>query len=177
MVELQLAHTSALTTAQLHVVRALLDDVFAGEMTDDDYEHALGGMHALLWDDGVLVGHGSVVLRRLLHGDRSLRTGYVEGVAVRADRRRRGHGARLMDALEQVVRGGYELGALASSDEALRFYAGRDWQPWTGTASVLAPSGIARTPDDEDCLFVLPVTVDLDRSGDLACDWRGGDVW
>ena len=82
-----------------------------------------------------------------------------------------------MAALEDVVRGGYELGALASSDEALLFYAGRDWQPWTGTASVVAPTGRVRTPDDEDCLFVLPVSVELDPDGDLACDWRGGDVW
>ena len=177
MVDLQLAHTSALSPAQLGAVRGLLEDVFPGELTDDDYEHALGGMHALVWDGDELVGHGSVVLRRLLHGDRALRTGYVEGVAVRAQRRREGHGARLMAALEDVVRGGYELGALASSDEALRFYASRGWQPWTGTASVLAPTGVERTADDEDCLFILPVSVELDPDGDLACDWRDGDVW
>jgi hypothetical protein len=37
-------------------------------------------------------------VRRLLHGGRALRTEYVEGVAVRADRRRRGHSAVIMAA-------------------------------------------------------------------------------
>jgi aminoglycoside 2'-N-acetyltransferase I len=38
-------------------------------------------------DGDELVGHGAVVMRRLLHDAQALRTGYVEGVAVRADRR------------------------------------------------------------------------------------------
>ena len=35
-------------------------------------------MHALASEGDRLVGHGSVVQRRLLHGGRALRTGYVE---------------------------------------------------------------------------------------------------
>ena len=56
-------------------------------------------MHAIVEEDGVIVAHGAVVQRRLLHGGRALRTGYVEGVAVRPDRQRRGLGAALMTAL------------------------------------------------------------------------------
>src|SRR3712207_8893328 len=44
--------------------------------------------------------------------------GYVEGVAVRPDRRGRGHAAAVMSALERVVRSAYELGALGTTDEA-----------------------------------------------------------
>jgi aminoglycoside 2'-N-acetyltransferase I len=44
----------------------------------------------------------------------------VEAVGVRADRRGRGHGAAMMDALEQVVRGAYQLGALRASEAARR---------------------------------------------------------
>ena len=62
-------------------------------------------MHALVWEDGELVGHAALVQRRLLHGGRALRAGYVEGVGVRPDRQRRGHGAALMAALERVLRG------------------------------------------------------------------------
>ena len=80
-------------------------------------------MHALMWEEGELIGHASVVQRRMLHGGRALRTGYVEGVGVRADRHRRGHGATMMAALERVIRGAYDLGALGSSDMALEFYA------------------------------------------------------
>jgi len=73
-------------------------------MTDDAWDHALGGMHALAWEAGQLVGHASVVQRRLLHRGRALRAGYVEGVAVRADRRGHGYGAAMMDEIERVVR-------------------------------------------------------------------------
>ena len=120
--EVQTAHTADLDAATLKAVRALLDDVFGG-MTGQDSEHALGGVHALVWEGAELIGHASVIQRRLLNGGRALRTGYVEAVGVRADRRGRGHGAAMMDALEQVVRGAYQLGALRASDAAEAFYA------------------------------------------------------
>ena len=177
MAEVQVAHTAWLDPPELQAVRMLLDEAFNGDVTDDDYEHALGGMHALVWEGTELIGHGSVVMRRLLHGGRALRTGYVEGVAVRSDRRRRGHGAAVMTALERLIRGGYEIGALGASDGATRFYAERGWQVWTGTASVISPRGIERAPDEEGWIYVLPVTAQLTPDGDLACDWRAGDVW
>lgn len=114
LIEVRTAHTADLPAATLAAVRALLDAVFEGDMSDHDWEHALGGVHALVWEENEVVGHGSVVQRRLVHGGQGLRTGYVEGVGVRADRRRRGHGAAMMHALERVVRGAYELGALAA---------------------------------------------------------------
>src|SRR3954467_4708596 len=103
MAEVRTAHTAALSKAELRKIRLLLGDVF-DDLTDDDYEHSLGGIHALVWDGDDLIGHGSVIMRRLTHAGRALRTGYVEGVAVRADQRRHGHGAALMSALEQVIR-------------------------------------------------------------------------
>ena len=53
---------------------------------------ALGGLHALAWDDETLIGHAAVIQRRMIYGGRALRTGYVEGVGVRADRQGRGVG-------------------------------------------------------------------------------------
>lgn len=177
MTRLQTVHTARLGSAERHAIRELLYHAFEGDVDDDDYEHTLGGMHALVWEGTDLVGHGSVVMRRLVHRGRALRTGYVEGVAVRSDRRRRGHGARVMDALEDIVRGAYEIGALGATEEAAAFYAGRGWLVWPGTASVLTPTGAVRTPEEEGWILVLPVTAELDQEGDLACDWRGGDVW
>lgn len=172
------AHTADLDAALLGAARALLDDAFRGEFDDDDWEHGLGGVHALAVEDGELVGHASVVQRRLLHGGRALRTGYLEGVAVRADHRGRGLGAALMGPLERVVRGAHQLGALASTEEALGFYAARGWQRWRGPTSVLGPEGVRRTPDGDGAVFVLPSPgLALDLDGDLACDWRDGDVW
>jgi aminoglycoside 2'-N-acetyltransferase I len=116
MPEVHTAHTAELAPATLAAARGLLDRVFEDDMSDHDWDHALGGVHALVWDGGELIGHASVVQRRLLHGGRALRAGYVEGVAVRADQRRRGHGAALMDAVESVIRRAYELGALSATD-------------------------------------------------------------
>jgi aminoglycoside 2'-N-acetyltransferase I len=82
-----------------------------------------------------------------------------------------------MGAVEAVIRGAYDLGALGATDVGARLYASRGWQRWTGTASVLAPGGIERTPEVDGSIYVLPVAVELDADGDLACDWRDGDVW
>ena len=177
MAELHTGHTADLSEEDLRAIRGLLCEAFEDEVTDEDYEHALGGMHALIWDGPDLIGHGSVVMRRLLHGGRALRTGYVEGVAVRADRRRRGHGSALMAPLERVIRRAYELGALGASDDGAAFYAGRGWRVWTGTASVITPLGLQRTEAEEGAIYVLPGSAALVPDGDLACDWRGGDVW
>ncbi|MEU4803506.1 GNAT family N-acetyltransferase [Actinosynnema sp. NPDC023587] len=171
------AHTSAVDPVVLGVARALCDNAFDGGFSDDDWDHALGGVHAFVWEDDELVGHGSVVQRRLLHHGQAWRTGYVEAVAVRSDRRRRGYGAAVMGALEDVVRRAYQVGALASADTALDFYAGRGWRLWRGPTSVLGPAGPARTRDDDGGIFVLPVEVVPDLDGPLSCDWRGGDVW
>ncbi len=176
MAGLVVAHTADLDAATRAAARALLADVFS-DFADHDWEHALGGVHALLWEAGELIGHASVVQRRLLHAGQALRTGYVEGVGVRADRRGRGHGATLMAALERVVRDAYDLGALGAADAAASFYAARGWQLWRGPTSALTPSGITRTPEEDGGIYVLPVTAPLNLNGELSCDWREGDVW
>jgi aminoglycoside 2'-N-acetyltransferase I len=177
--ELRAAHTADLTPEDLLAVRVLLDGAFPADeaYTEEDHEHALGGVHALLWEGQELIGHGSVVMRRLLHDGRALRTGYVEAVAVRADRRRRGHGDLLMGTLERVIRQGYVLGALSTSGMAGAFYAARGWQVWTGTVSVVTPHGVERAEDEEGGIYVLPGSASLTAGGDLACDWRDGEPW
>ncbi len=151
------------------------------EFTDTDWDHALGGMHALICQRGALIGHAAVVQRRFLYGGTSLRCGYVEAIAVREDHRGEGLGSALMDAVEQVVRGGYHLGALSSSEWARPLYTTRGWLPWTGPTSVLAPDGLTRTPGNDGSLLVFPgqlePTVVLDTSTAITCDWRHGAVW
>lgn len=174
---LRVAHTAELESALLDEVRAMLTEVFEGDFEEHDWEHALGGIHALAHEDGALVGHASVVQRRLIHGGRALRCGYVEAVGVKAHARRRGHAGALMDAIERVIRGAYEVGALGASDMALPFYRARGWLPWEGETYALTPDGLVRTPDDDDSLHVLEVAHRLDRGGRIACDWRNGAVW
>jgi len=177
MAELQVAHTADLDPAALDAVRALLEAVFVDDFSDHDWEHSLGGIHAIVWEDGEPIGHASVVQRRLVHGGRALRAGYVEGVGVRAARRRLGHGDAMMEALERVIRGGYELGALGASEDGAGFYGARGWERWQGRTSALTPDGIVRTEEEDEWIFVLPVAVPIDLSGELTCDWRDGDVW
>jgi aminoglycoside 2'-N-acetyltransferase I len=80
--ELRTAHTAELDTGAKSAIRSLMDTAF-GTVSDDTFDNVLGGVHALIVEDGELIGHGSVVQRRLLHAGRALRTGYIEGVAVR----------------------------------------------------------------------------------------------
>ena len=171
------AHTGDLDAATLAAARALLEGVFRGDFGEHDWEHALGGMHALVWEGAEIVAHGAVVQRRLLHGGRALRAGYVEGVGVRADRRRRGYGDAVMEALERVIRAAYDLGALGATDEAVSLYEARGWRPWRGPTSALTPAGVVPTDEEAGSVYVLEASVPLDRSGELTCDWRDGDVW
>ena len=177
MAEVRTAHTADLDAATLAAARALMDDAFGDDFEEADWEHALGGIHALVWEGGELIGHGSVVLRRMLHGGRALRTGYVEAVAVRADHRRRGHGGAVMAPLEHVIRVAYDLGALGATDAGAALYRSRGWQRWEGRLSALTPTGVERTEEEEGYIYVLPVSASLDLAGELTCDWRDGDVW
>lgn len=177
MAKIVVGHTGQLDSVVLDAARALLERVFDGDLTDQDWEHALGGVHALAWDGPELIGHASLIQRRLLHGGRALRTGYVEAVGVSADHRRRGHGDAMMEALERVARGAYEVAALGATDEGAAFYAARGWSVWRGPTSALTPTGVVRTEEEDDCIHVLPLWAALDLNGELTCDWRDGDVW
>ncbi|MFN2464240.1 MAG: GNAT family N-acetyltransferase [Candidatus Dormibacteria bacterium] len=172
----EIAHSAELDAASLRAVRELLESSF-DEVTEHDWDHALGGMHALAWNGSELIGHGSIIQRRLLYGGRALRAGYVEGVGVRPDSRRRGIGGAVMAELERFAGSAYNLGALGSSDDGLGLYLSRGWQSWRGRLAVLSPGGIVDTPDELGAVLVLPGAKPLDLDGELICDWREGDAW
>lgn len=172
------AHTADLTPAELSAIRVLLDDAFDGDFSDEDFEHGLGGVHALVQDDaGRFVAHGSVIMRRVRYRDRWLRVGYVEAVAVRADARRAGLGGRVMAELERVIDRAYDAGMLSASDEGAALYAARGWAVWRGRVCALGPEGVVHLPDEEGTTFVRPALAGaLDLASELVFDWRDGDV-
>ena len=170
-------HTADLSPAQRAAARDLLDRSFDGRFGDDNWEHALGGLHVLIYEAERLIAHAAVVQRRLLLGDRALRTGYVEAVAVDSDRRGFGYGAAVMTEAERIVRSAYDLGALSARDWNAGFYLARGWQRWAGETAVLAPAGVVATPDEDGTTYVLPVGGPIELTARLACDWRPGDVW
>ncbi|GAA3295790.1 aminoglycoside 2'-N-acetyltransferase [Streptomyces cinereospinus] len=171
------AHTADLAPAELAAARALVRDAFDGDLTDEDWGHTLGGMHALVHDERGLVAHGAVVMRRARYGGRRLRVGCAEGVAVRADARRRGHGGTVTAALEGVVARAYDLVALSAGDDGARLCAARGRRVCGGRLCALGPDGVVRLPDEEGSTCVWPVPADGDDpDAELLFDWRDGDV-
>jgi len=169
--------TSAPDVRLLGVIRALLAEVFGEGFTEQDWQNTCGGLHALAWQGDELIGHGSIVPRRFLYRDRTLCTGYLEAVAVRAGWRRQGHGTALMEQLEDVLRASYDFGALTSSVGAEPFYASRPWSAWRGPVSVLTPHGVEETTLERELYVFVQSADSIDVSERLACDWREGDLW
>jgi aminoglycoside 2'-N-acetyltransferase I len=162
-------------------IRDLLEAAFGQEdeerFSDDDWDHALGGTHFVLEQDGVIVAHASVVERELHVGGRPVRTGYVEAVATAPDWQGSGLGSLVMADVTTYIRDRFDLGALGTDRHS--FYARLGWQTWTGPSSVRTPVGPRRTPDEDGYIMVLPTPTSppLDRSAPISCDWRPGDVW
>jgi aminoglycoside 2'-N-acetyltransferase I len=179
VVGLSRAATAELAPADLEAVRRLVFAAFGGRFDEHDWDHTLGGTHLLAVEDGEIVAHGAVVPRTLEAGGRALRTGYVEGVATRGDRRRRGLATLVMRAANRVVEEAYELGALSDGTRIPGFYERLGWERWQGPTFVAAPQGRVRTAEEDGSVLVLrtPATADLDPTGPLVCDWRAGDVW
>ncbi|MFG3549945.1 GNAT family N-acetyltransferase [Streptomyces sp. NPDC047725] len=172
------AHTADLTAHELSAVRALLHDAFDGDFSDDDWDHSLGGVHALVHDEHGLAAHGSLVMRRVRLRGRWLRTGYVEAVAVRRDVRRTGLGGLVMGALEEIVTRAYDLGALSASDDGALLYTARGWHVWGGRIHALGPDGVVRLAEEEGSTYVWPASAGAAGAdgGELLFDWRDGDV-
>lgn len=178
------ARTADLTATELDDLRRLLDAAFSTAdipldewFTEDDWQHALGGTHVLAYDDGRLVGHGSVVDRRLYAGDQPLDTGYVEAVGVEPSVQRTGIGSDVMREIADIIRARYELGALGTGSPG--FYTRLGWQVWAGPTFVQTDARRDRTPDEDGAILILhtPRTPLLDLTDALTCEWRPGDVW
>lgn len=172
--------TDDLTPTEVSALRALLWAAFPpGEegFTEDDWEHALGGMHFLVDDDGGIAAHASVVERELHVAGRPVRTGYVEAVATTPGSQGRGLGSLVMRDVTAYVRDGYELGALGTGLHG--FYERLGWETWRGPTSVRTDRGEQRTPDEDGYILVLrtPTSPELDLTAPISCEWRIGDVW
>jgi aminoglycoside 2'-N-acetyltransferase I len=82
-----------------------------------------------------------------------------------------------MGAVGGHVRARYDLGGLSTGSPA--FYARLGWLRWEGPTWVEGPDGRVRTPEDDGGVMVLPTAQlpEPDRSTDITCRWRSGDVW
>ena len=173
--------TSELTTSEIQAIRALMDVAFGANedarFTEDDWQHAVGGVHFLLELDGEIVAHAAVVEREIHVGGRALPTGYVEAVATDPARQGVGLGSIVMTDVTQYVRERFDLGGLGTGRQS--FYGRLGWQVWAGPSSVRTAGGDELTPDDDGFIMVLPTptTQALDLAAPISCDWRPGDAW
>jgi len=172
--------TEALTPLETAAIRSILWAAFPpGEegFSEDDWQHALGGVHFVLELDGSIVAHAAVVERALEVDGQPVRTGYVEAVATDPARQGQGFGTKLMGAVNGYIREAFELGALGTGSH--HFYERLGWQTWRGPSFVRTASGIRRTPDEDGYILALltgrgPA---LDLDAEISCEWRPGDVW
>jgi aminoglycoside 2'-N-acetyltransferase I len=171
-------HSAQLTPAELEVLRELFAVAWPpGEFDETDWQHAIGGTHVLVEDDGEIRSHAAVVERDIEAAGHLLDTGYVEAVATWPEHEGRGYGSAAMAEAGTIIQERYELGALATGRHA--FYERLGWERWRGPTFVRETDGVARTPDNDDAILVLrtPRTPPIDLAAELVCDWRPGDVW
>jgi aminoglycoside 2'-N-acetyltransferase I len=176
---LRSAPTEGLSDLELTELRMLVFLAFDGGFDSDDWEHTLGGQHFLGLLDDAIVAHASLVARELHVGERAVRTGYVEGVAVAAEHRRNGYGNSVMAQLGDFLAPRFELGALSAAEHNQSFYRRLGWRRWQGPTAVMVNDVAQPTPEDDGGVMILetPSTGQLDHEATLACDWRAGDVW
>ena len=96
--------------------------------TDEDWGHALGGVHFVLEVDGDIAAHASVVERELHTNGLDLTTGYVEAVATRPSLQRRGYGSAVMRGAVSTSIG--PSGWARSARAVARSTSG--WDGWPG---------------------------------------------
>ena len=178
VVDVRLIETGRLSDADRSAIRALLDEAFDGDFSDEDWRHALGGWHAIVRLDASVVAHAALVERRIAVGTRLFRTGYVEAVAVRPSHQRTGLGTAVMASLSELVRTRFELGALSTGE--WQVYEPLGWERWQGPTYVRADDGgLVRSAGEDETVMVLrcAASQDIDPTAPITCDERAGDSW
>ena len=166
---------------EIAAIRVLLERAFGSDeeerFTDNDWDHAVGGVHFVLDLDGEIIAHASVVERELHVDDRPLRTGYVEAVATAPDRQGAGFGSLVMADVTAWIKDRFELGALGTGRQ--RFYERQGWLLWAGPSFVRTSKGPLRTPEEDGYIMVLPTPSSpaLGLTARISCESRPGDAW
>ena len=86
-----------LSATHHRAIRALLDAAFAGDLSDDDADHAAGGLRVLVSAGERIIGHAALIARQMTIDGRAMTVGYIEGVAVIPDMQGKGVGRALME--------------------------------------------------------------------------------
>lgn len=176
--DVRIVESDELLDSDRRAVRALLDRAFAGDFSDADWRHALGGWHAIIGSHEAVLAHAALVERRIVVGQRQLRAGYIEAVAVAPGHQRTGLGTVVMKKLHPLVCSRFDLGVLSTG--AWHFYERLGWERWRGPSYVRAADGQRlRSAAEDDGIMVLRCapTQAIDRTASITCDERDGDSW
>jgi len=178
VVELVVVESDQIDAATRRALRALWDRAFGDRFSDEDADHAYGGVHVLARAGDRLVGHASAVPRRIRFGDMPWRTvGYVEAVATDPDHQGRHVGLRTMERLHEEIRSRWPV-AMLSTGRATGFYERLGWERWRGLSCTRTATGVV--PDGEHGgLMILRCDPSLvpDLSVAVTCEDRPGDAW
>jgi aminoglycoside 2'-N-acetyltransferase I len=176
---LRVVRSAELTSSEWLVLTDLCVAAF-DEPWDSYWEDIGPGVHVLAEDrERGVVGHAAIVDRLLYPGEATLRSGYVEAVAVWPDLQRSGVGTQLMGEINRLVDEGYELGALGTGRHS--FYARLGWSVWQGPTWIRNRDGTRQRSAAEDGDIMVRITPrtppGLDLEQPVAVDWRPGEVW
>lgn len=173
-----MVESTGIDAATRTALRVLWDRAFDDGFSEEDADHAYGGVHVLMRDGDHLVGHASAVPRRLRFGEAPWRTvAYVEGVATDPERRGEGIGRSVMGRLHQEMAARWAV-AMLSTGRATGFYETLGWDRWQGLSYTQLPHGVV--PDDEHGgLMVLRLDPSAvpDLTVAVTCEDRSGDAW
>jgi aminoglycoside 2'-N-acetyltransferase I len=119
----------------------------------------------------------AIVERALDLGARTVRAGYVEGVATAPAQQRRGIGTMVMRRIDLLLRETFELGALSTSRHV--FYEQLGWQRWQGPTFVRHGERLVRTEHEDSGIMVLRYgsSAEVTLTQPIICDSRSGDDW
>jgi aminoglycoside 2'-N-acetyltransferase I len=175
---LRVTRSGELAPADWDALTALCQLAF-NESWDGVWASIGPGIHVIASDDDGPIAHAAIVDRPLYIGPATLRTGYVEAVAVRPERQGTGQGTAVMTEINRLLDATHELGALSTGRHG--FYERLGWVRWRGPSWVRHPDGRReRSADEDDGIMVRPTPftpAPLDLQAPIEVDWRPGDVW
>jgi aminoglycoside 2'-N-acetyltransferase I len=177
-VDVVIAESDQVDAAARAELRVLWDRAYGDRFSDEDADHAFGGVHVMLRDGPRLISHASAITRRIRFGDEPWRSvGYVEAVAVDPSRQGEGIGRRTMELLRTEIDSRWPV-AMLCTGRATSFYESLGWERWRGLSYTQTATGVV--PDDEHGgLMILrldPSTVP-DLSVPVTCEDRPGRAW
>lgn len=178
VVDVVVAESDQIDAATRWRLRTLWDRAFGDRFSDDDAEHAYGGVHVLARDGDRLICHASAVPRPIRFGQQPWQTvGYVEAVATDPDRQGEGLGRRTMERLQREICARWPV-ALLSTGRATGFYEMLGWERWRGQSYTQTAAGVVADGEHGGLMILrLDPSVVPDLFVGVTCKDRPGDAW